>query len=215
MTRLLLPARRDGVWERVEGRREGIQIYADNGAAVDFTMWEVEQVLIPLIEQRLQNRLEWSDVIGRFNSAISGPQTNLYFEAYGQQQRIDMAWLKLVIDTAWELLYAQRRRAIEPDAAILDSFPAQELLVVIQKNQLAQWRRLWESAGGRLYDGRMIAFKWDPVWWRIGRLGHCHSPFDFDSGMDVEDVGRQESMDLGFADSAPPSLSSCDGCEQP
>ena len=38
----------------------------------------------------------------------------------------------------------------------------------------------------------MVALKEDPVWTRISRFGQPWPPFDFNSGMGVEDVSHDE-----------------------
>ncbi len=59
------------------------------------------------------------------------------------------------------------------------------------------WLSRWTAAGGRLYAGRMVALKGDPIWTRISRFGVPWPPYDFGSGMGVEDVLREEAEALG------------------
>jgi hypothetical protein len=46
----------------------------------------------------------------------------------------------------------------------------------------------------------MIALKNDPIWTKISRFGLPYPPFDFNSGMDLQDVDRDEATQLGLID---------------
>ncbi len=81
--------------------------------------------------------------------------------------------------------------------SILDVWPCQELFRAIDSNKKRDWNARWRAAGGRLYGGRMIARKDDPIWTRISRFGAPYPPFDFNSGMDIRDVSRSDAEDLG------------------
>ena len=59
------------------------------------------------------------------------------------------------------------------------------------------WRERWKESGGKLYDGRMIALRNDPIWRKISRFGSPVPPFDFNSGMGLEEVNRFEAEALG------------------
>lgn len=81
----------------------------------------------------------------------------------------------------------------------LDAFPAQEFFQAeFDKDFGAQWPSKWSSAGGRVFSGRMIALKSDPVWCAISAFGLPYPPFDFNSGMWVRDVDRNEAETLGL-----------------
>lgn len=82
------------------------------------------------------------------------------------------------------------------------AFPAQELVRVRQRKQPREWARKWHDAGGKIYGGRMIALKDDPVWTRISRFGVPYPPFDFGSGMGVRGVSRKDAVALGVIDDA-------------
>ena len=93
-------------------------------------------------------------------------------------------------------------------ADVLDEFPAQELYRATSPAGGAKaerdWAERWEKAGGKFYDGRMIAAKDDEVWNRLGdpslfpdALGNPWPPFAFNSGMRVRDVDRTEAEQLG------------------
>jgi hypothetical protein len=93
------------------------------------------------------------------------------------------------------------------DPAVLDEWPAQELYRAFSTGKQREWPERWQRAGGRFYDGRMIALKDDPVWKALGdpglfpdALGNPYPPFAFNSGMDVQDISRDEAMSLGLID---------------
>lgn len=77
------------------------------------------------------------------------------------------------------------------------AFPAQELVRIEERQVPRDWRRIWTQHGGHLYGGRMIALKGDPIWVNISRFGNPYPPFDFNSGMGVEDVSFDEAVSLG------------------
>ena len=77
------------------------------------------------------------------------------------------------------------------------AFPAQELVRIEQRDQPRDWHGRWRAAGGKLYGGRMIALKEDPIWTSISRFGNPYPPFDFNSGMGVEDVSFEDAVSLG------------------
>ena len=77
------------------------------------------------------------------------------------------------------------------------AFPAQELLRFEERETPRDWKTRWTAAGGKLYGGRMIALKGDPIWIGISRFGNPYPPFDFNSGMGVEDVAYDEAVELG------------------
>ena len=77
------------------------------------------------------------------------------------------------------------------------AFPAQELLRFEEREKPREWKSRWIAAGGKLYGDRMIALKGDPIWVNIWRFGKPYPPFDFNSGMGVEDVSYDEAVELG------------------
>lgn len=90
--------------------------------------------------------------------------------------------------------YARR----QADMEILDDWPAQELVRLFQRKAPRDWRARWTDAGGQLYNGRMIALKTDPIWAAISRFGEPYPPFDYNSGMGLRDIDREEAEALGL-----------------
>ncbi len=83
------------------------------------------------------------------------------------------------------------------DPALLDAFPAQELIRWEDREVPRDWAERWAAAGGEFYGSRMIARKDSPVWTALSRFGRPWPPFDFGSGMGVEDVDRATAEQLG------------------
>jgi hypothetical protein len=90
------------------------------------------------------------------------------------------------------------RWKVGEDPDVLDAFPAQELIREEDRVVPRDWRARWAGKGGRFFGGRMIALKSDPVWTAISAFGTPFPPFDFGSGMGIEDVSREEAEALGL-----------------
>jgi len=112
--------------------------------------------------------------------------------------------LKLIVDTNVSLAQGYGHHTAGQEPVVLDAFPCQELVREVQSRLQRPWPTIWERAGGRIYQGRMIALKNDPVWVNISRFGLPYPPFDFNSGMGVRDITRREALALGV-----------DGLDQP
>lgn len=59
------------------------------------------------------------------------------------------------------------------------------------------WQTRWVSLGGRLYNGRMICPKNDPIMAEVSLFGIPYGPPGFNSGYDWRDVSRAEAERLG------------------
>lgn len=115
--------------------------------------------------------------------------------------------VSLVVDTQVDMArgYGYWRQAQDP--AVLDEYPAWELVRAEDRDEPRDWPARWAAAGGKFYpgsadypDGRMIALKDDPIWTEISRFGLPYAPFDYNSGMDLDDVSRSEAQQLGLID---------------
>lgn len=85
------------------------------------------------------------------------------------------------------------------DSDALYMYPAQEFLRVEPRRvPRIDWQTRWRAAGGRIYGGRMIALKSSDVWQNLSRFDRPYPPYDFGSGMGVEDVDRDEAIELGL-----------------
>ncbi len=91
----------------------------------------------------------------------------------------------------------QRASGMSPGA--FAAFPAQEFKRThTRQTQRKDWPERWRKAGGKVYGGRMIALKTDPVWERLSVFGNPFPPFDWGSGMGVIDVDRKTAIELGL-----------------
>ena len=91
----------------------------------------------------------------------------------------------------------QRASGMTPGA--FAAFPAQEFKRThARRAQRKDWPERWRKAGGKVYGGRMIALKTDPVWERLSVFGNPFPPFDWGSGMGVIDVDRKTAIELGL-----------------
>lgn len=115
------------------------------------------------------------------------------------------ARLNLILDTnlAQAQGYGQALQGAQPD--VLDEWPAQELVRVTDAREPRDWAARWAAAGGTFYGGRMIALKADPIWTAISRFGTPYPPFDFNSGMDVQDITRDEAEQIGLLERDAPA----------
>ncbi len=86
----------------------------------------------------------------------------------------------------------------------LEEFPASRLVRVKSRRVPRDWHARWNSAAAAVaYDGvlrarDMVALKTSPIWTAISRFGHPYPPFDFNSGMGVENVSISEAISIGL-----------------
>ena len=127
-----------------------------------------------------------------------------------EENTIKDLFSKARLDAILETNEAQARGWIEHaegmSAGAFAAFPAQEFLRVENRDRPREdWPQRWARAGGRMYGGRMVALKDDPVWQNLGDagpFGNPYPPFDWGSGMGVLDVSRSEAVELGLIDDA-------------
>ena len=121
--------------------------------------------------------------------------------------------LGLIYDFNTEDAVEYGRWLARQDPDIRDAFPCSELVRVEHREvprgyrkgkggRLVEvpeesWPARWAAAGGLFFEGRMIARKGDEIWIKISRFGRPWPPFDFMSGMGLEDVARDEAEELG------------------
>lgn len=116
--------------------------------------------------------------------------------------------LNLILDTnlAQANGYAYHKASQDPD--LLDAYPAQEFIRVESRSKPRDnWRERWAAArnktspdGATNGSGRMVALKTHGIWKALSRFGTPYEPFDFNSGMGVEDVSREDAIALGLID---------------
>ena len=92
----------------------------------------------------------------------------------------------------------------------LAAFPAYEFIRVQQrKAPRGDWAERWLSAaravgwqGVARGTSRMVALKTSPVWAKLSRFGNPFPPFDFGSGMGLDDVDAADCRELGLGPQA-------------
>jgi len=105
--------------------------------------------------------------------------------------------LNLIIETNTKMAQEYGNWKQGQDPQILDLWPAQELYRREARDEKRDWQTRWVQAGGKLYGGRMIALKNADVWTSVSAFGQPYPPFDYNSGMGVRDVRRDEAVRLG------------------
>lgn len=122
---------------------------------------------------------------------------------------LSIARLRLVINTQLEMAYGYADWLTGMDPDILDAFPAWELVRVSPRRVPRDWELRWAEAAVKVgWEGvykapgteRMIALKTSPIWVALSRFSKPHPPFDFNSGMGVEEIDRSEAEDMGLLD---------------
>ncbi len=108
------------------------------------------------------------------------------------------ARIELILDTNLGQAFGRGQYLQGMAAEVLDEWPAQELVRVIDTREQRDWSARWAEAGGDFFGNRMVALKTSPIWRAISRFGQPHAPFDFNSGMDVEDLARDEAEAIGL-----------------
>lgn len=86
-------------------------------------------------------------------------------------------------------------------------FPAQRLVRLEPRKDERDWSARWREAGGGSEPGTsgdMAALIDHPIWTALSRFGNPYPPFDFNSGMGVLPVRRDEAETLGIFDGLDP-----------
>lgn len=106
---------------------------------------------------------------------------------------------RLIYDMQTAQAYGHAQWKLDTDPDNLNAAPAQEFFRAEPRGKPREdWPDRWAKAGGKEYGGRMIALKTDPVWTSLSRFGTPWPPFDYNSGMDVRDIYRDEAEALGL-----------------
>lgn len=92
------------------------------------------------------------------------------------------------------------------DTEVLFMWPAQELVREEQREKPRDWGTRWQAAAdsvgweGVAKNGEWIARKDSPIWVALSAFGQPYPPFDYNSGMGVEDVDRDQAVELGLVE---------------
>lgn len=131
-----------------------------------------------------------------------------YVRPEGREGRIsDMMTqrrLDLIVQTNVQQARGWRQFIEGTSPGALAAFPAQRLVRVRQRRMPRDWESRWQIAGRAVgWEGasreQMVALKTSPIWAKLSRFGNPFPPFDFNSGMGLEDVGKREAIALGLA----------------
>lgn len=117
----------------------------------------------------------------------------------GSDDRLD-----LILRTNVEMAYGYGRWRGWQDPDHLAAFPCLELYREFPRREPRDWPTRWAEAGGEFFDGdsdypegRMVAPVNSPIWVAISAFGTPYPPFDFNSGMSVEPVSREDAVAIG------------------
>lgn len=119
------------------------------------------------------------------------------FGSYRRQQLIQD------FQTEQAYSYGRWKRDLE-DPAILEEYPAQRFTrVEPRQRQRTTWWQRWAEAGNSVgwagaSRSSMVALKTSPIWSALSRFATPYPPFDFGSGMGLEDVDLSEAEALGL-----------------
>ncbi len=108
------------------------------------------------------------------------------------------ARLNLILETNLQQAQGAGYKLQGEQLAVLDQWPAWELVRIQEAREPRDWPARWAAAGGTFFGGRMIALKADPIWRAINRFGVDYPPFDFGSHMDVVDVDYDTAVAAGL-----------------
>ncbi|CAN5546699.1 hypothetical protein BH09VER1_BH09VER1_24670 [soil metagenome] len=118
-------------------------------------------------------------------------------EDFGSERRLKLIYEQQIGQAQSKAYYLSGQ---DPD--VLDAWPAQELIRLREPKggpgARRDWAARWSSAGGKFYGGRMIALKTSPIWIKISRFGRPWPPFDYSSGMGLEEIDRETAEQLGL-----------------
>lgn len=123
---------------------------------------------------------------------------------FSSDERID---LQLLTNTQQAQGYGWWKQGQDPD--LLDAFPAQEFLRVESRVKPREdWPERWNAARAatstegatHASTGVMAALKNHLIWTELSRFKTPYEPFDYNSGMGVEDLDRDRSIELGLID---------------
>lgn len=118
--------------------------------------------------------------------------------------------LGLIVRTQEDFTRGEARRRLELDPDLLAAFPASRLIRVADRKvprgsdgRSPSWEERWAAAGEAVAwegaaPGDLVALKLSPIWRELSRFGEPFPPFDYDSGMGLQDVDRSEAERLGL-----------------
>jgi hypothetical protein len=192
---------------------------------------DVQDIINPTVEQRA-DRVTEANPQGNVNVGLSQAEARLKAkqlldelsyspnpdEAGTIKDLSSDARINLVLETNRDIAQGFGWFLQGQDQAVLDAFPAQELLRIEDRKEPRDWPTRWSLCAAVVGDvdaarvlaetGRMIALKDSDIWQALGdgedgstdTLGNPFPPFAFLSGMGVRDIGYTEAVALGVID---------------
>lgn len=174
-----------------------------------------EKQIPDILEPRTEARDDGSLFTAGTNKAAARLELKKVWEALGYeapagkegtiQDLASDARIDLVIETNVDMArgYGQWRQGQSEE--VLDLWPCAELFRAEERDKKRDWVARWEAAAAEVGDTdalkglpkRMVARKDSPIWEALSRFGTPYPPFDFNSGMWVRDVAREEAVELG------------------
>lgn len=143
---------------------------------------------------------------GRFISDMRKVAQQLGVGQLGKSEITNMqgpARLGLIYDMQTRQARGFARWKTGQDADMMNEWPAQRLIRISSRKEPRDWEERWDQAAmaagfvGVAKTG-MVALKDSPIWRHLSRFGTPWPPFDYGSGMGVEDVDRGEAERLGL-----------------
>jgi hypothetical protein len=124
-------------------------------------------------------------------------------KAGGLQDITSIPRLGLIYDMQKAQAEEYARFKLDQTEGALMLYPAQRLVRIEGRMVPRDWPQRWDEAGTLVgWDGAlqspMVALKTSPIWEALSRFDTPWPPFDFNSGMGLEDVDREESVALGL-----------------
>jgi hypothetical protein len=112
--------------------------------------------------------------------------------------------LGMVYDMQNQMATGFARWKMDQDEGALLLYPAWRLVREREARVPRDWRARWAEAGEAVgwegaLESPMVALKTSGIWSKLSRFGTPWPPFDYNSGMGVEDVERDEAVELGLS----------------
>lgn len=147
-------------------------------------------------------------------SLARGVFADMISKAFAKEFHVPLAEVErertgTVMDTAKCLFRGKSRHDGSMTCGARLAFPGLRLVRLEERDKPRNWMARWNTARQSLGaassatvavspEGPFVALKGDPIWSAISRFGNPYPPFDFGSGMGVEDVGYDEAAKLGL-----------------
>ena len=140
---------------------------------------------------------------GRFIADAMDQATGLPTAGPGIADIHSFRRLALIFDQQTKSAYGYTDWKTGQSPDLLDVFPAQRLARHEVRKEPRDWEERWQEAGAAVgWEGasqdEMVALKSSPIWAELSAFDEPWPPFDYDSGMGVDDVDRQEAQSLGL-----------------